>query len=214
MDRLKGKVAIITGATSGIGRTTAKLFAAEGASVAVVGRREPAGLQVVQEIADTGGEAHFFQADVSEEDSVRGMVAAVAARLGGVDILYNNAGGSTSRDSSVVHVPLDEFWRAMKLDLFGTFLCSRFAIPEMIRRGGGSIINSGSIVAMMGIKKRAAYTATKGGVVALTRSMAVEFAARFASTQSCLASSQRTASGISSKPNRISPRRLRTIRWA
>lgn len=176
MGRLEGKVAIITGATSGIGRAAARVFAADGAMVAIVGRRQAEGRQVEAEIAEAGGTAAYFAADVMEEDSVRDMVAEVVSRFGGVDILYNNAGGSTNRDNSVVEAPMEEFWRAIRLDLLGTWLCSRYTIPEMIRRSGGSIINTGSIVAMMGVKRRAAYTASKGGVSALTRSMAVEFA--------------------------------------
>lgn len=176
MDRLKGKVAVITGATSGIGLATAKLFAAEGAAVALAGRREPEGRQAAQEIKDAGGSAEFFKTDVSEEESVRALITSAVKSFGGIDILHNNAGGSTSRDSTVADVPIDEFWRAIKLDLFGTFICSRYAIPEMIKRGGGSIINMGSVVAVRGLKGRSAYTSTKGGVVALTRAMAVELA--------------------------------------
>jgi len=176
MSRLTDKIAIITGATSGIGKATAKVFAREGALVAVVGRREIEGREVVSEIIAAGGTAAYFAADVSDDQSVRDMVTAVVGKFGGVDILYNNAGGSTSDDNSVVEAPLSEFWRAISLDLLGTWLCSRYVIPEMIRRGGGSIINSSSIVALIGVKRRAAYTASKGGVTALTRSMAVEFA--------------------------------------
>ena len=176
MDRLKGKVAVITGATGGIGLATAKLFAAEGAAVALAGRREPEGRQAAQEIKDAGGIAEFFKTDVSEEESVRALITSAVKAFGGIDILHNNAGGSTSRDSTVANVPIDEFWRALKLDLFGTFICSRYAIPEMIKRGTGSIINMGSVVAVRGFKGRSAYTSSKGGVVALTRAMAVELA--------------------------------------
>lgn len=176
MDRLTNKVAIVTGATSGIGLVTAKLFAAEGAGVVLCGRRQNVGQRIADEISGSGGKAFFVTCDVTDEDSVRNLVDRTVETFGGLDILYNNAGGSTSRDGSVEKAPLDEFWRAIKLDLFGTWLCSRHAIPEMRKRGGGSIINSGSIVGVMGVKNRAAYTASKGGVMALTRNMAIEFA--------------------------------------
>ena len=176
MTRLLGKVAVVTGATSGIGMETALLFGREGAVVVVAGRRQQAGEQVARAIEAAGGKARFVQTDVTQEQSVRSLIDSTVETFGRLDILFNNAGGSTPRDNSVVQVPIDEFWRAISLDLFGTFLCSRMAIPHMIAGGGGSIINSASIVAMIGVRKRAAYSASKGGVVALTRSMAVEFA--------------------------------------
>ena len=109
------------------------------------------------------------------------MKAAVGTALshyGALHILHNNAGGSTNMDNTVVEAPLDEFWRVIKLDLFGTFLGSRFGIPAIIRSGGGSVINMSSNVALMGIPGRDCYTAAKGGVAAITRSMAVEFGHR------------------------------------
>jgi NAD(P)-dependent dehydrogenase (short-subunit alcohol dehydrogenase family) len=178
MARLAGKVALITGATGGIGEVAAKLFAAEGARVAVAGRRKAEGEAVAAAVREAGGEAIYVAMDVTEPDSVEAGVAKAVQAFGRLDVLYNNAGGSTSRDGKVTEAPLDEFWRAIKLDLFGTWLCCRFAIPEMIKTGGGSIINSSSIVGAMGIPNRDAYTAAKGGVIALTRSMAVEFAAQ------------------------------------
>jgi NAD(P)-dependent dehydrogenase (short-subunit alcohol dehydrogenase family) len=175
--RLAGKVAIITGATGGIGRATAIRFAEEGAKVVAAGRRMEQGAETERMMRDAGGIGLFVQADVSEPDSVAAMVRQTVETYGRVDILFNNAGGSTGRDGPLTEAPLDEFWRAIKLDLYGTWLCSRAAIPEMIKAGGGSIVNSASIVGMMGIPRRDAYTASKGGIIALTRSMAVEYAA-------------------------------------
>ena len=176
MPRLHGKVAFITGATSGIGAATAELFAAEGAAVAIAGRNAERGEAVAARIAEKGGTASFIATDVTEPDSISAALDRAAGLFGGLDILFNNAGGSSSADGPVTVAPLEEFWRCIKLDLFGTYLGCRFAIPLMQKRGGGSIINSASIMGAMGIPNRDAYTAAKGGVIALTRSMAVEFA--------------------------------------
>ena len=176
MSRLSGKVAFITGATSGIGAAAAELFAAEGASVAIAGRDAERGEAVAARIAEKGGVAKFVATDVTEPESFSAALNQTAELFGGLDVLYNNAGGSTSADGPVTVAPLEEFWRCIKLDLFGTWLGCRFAIPLMQKRGSGSIINSASIVGAMGIPNRDAYTAAKGGVIALTRSMAVEFA--------------------------------------
>ena len=103
-------------------------------------------------------------------------IRATVDNFGRLDVLHNNAGGSTARDDTAVNAPLDEFWRAIKLDLYGTFLGCRFGIPELIKAGGGSVINMSSNVALMGVAGRDCYTAAKGGIAALTRSLAVEFA--------------------------------------
>jgi len=176
MSRLKGKVALITGAGTGIGRASAVLFAREGAQIAVAEINETAGEETARFIRDVGGEAIAVRTDVTDPDSVQNAVAQTVARFGKLNVLYNNAGGSTTADGDVTSAQLDEFWRAIKLDLYGTFLGSRFAVPEMIKAGGGSIINASSIVALMGMPLKDAYTAAKGGISALTRSMAVEFA--------------------------------------
>jgi NAD(P)-dependent dehydrogenase (short-subunit alcohol dehydrogenase family) len=178
MARLAGKVALITGAGTGIGRATAKLFAAEGAKVVIAEIDPASGEQTAQLITQTGGTAIAVQTDVREEGSIQAAIRRVEQHFGGLHILHNNAGGSTSVDDTVVDAPLEEFWRAIKLDLFGTFLGCRFGIPAIIRSGGGSVINMASNVALMGIAGRDCYTAAKGGIAAITRSMAVEFAPR------------------------------------
>ena len=163
MPRLEGKVAVITGAGTGIGRATAKLFAREGARVVVAELDAEAGEQTAQLIAQAGGEAIAVTTDVTEPDSIQATIDKAVQHYGALHVLHNNAGGSTSRDSDVTEAPLEEFWRVIKLDLFGTFLGCRFGIPAIIRSGGGSVINMSSNVALMGIPGRDCYTAAKGG---------------------------------------------------
>ena len=174
--RLAGKVAYLAGATSGIGKATAEVFAAEGARVVVAGRRVVEGEEVATAIRAAGGEAIYLPVDVTDPGSVERSIGAAVAKFGRLDILFNNAGGSTPQDGRVTEAPIEEFWRAVKLDLFGTWNCCRYGIPELIRAGGGSVINMASMVAVSATPGRDAYTASKGGVVALTRSMAREYA--------------------------------------
>ncbi len=176
MGRLAGKVAFITGAGSGIGRRAAELFAREGARVAIAERDRTAGQETERLIAAAAGSALFVETDVTDEASVAAAIRATVERFGALHVLYNNAGGSTLADGPVTECPTDEFWRAIKLDLFGTWLVCRHGIPELVKAGGGSVINASSVVAHMGWPGKDAYTAAKGGVAALTRSMAVEFA--------------------------------------
>lgn len=178
MNRLDGKVAFITGGGAGIGRASALLFAREGARVVVAERDAQSGRETVALIEnEAGSSALFVQTDVTDSDSVAQAVRATLDHFGRFDILYNNAGGSTVRDARVTDAPIDEFWSKMKLDLFGTWLGCRYGIQAMLDTGnGGSVINSTSIFALIGTHGKDAYTAAKGAVSALTRSMAVEYA--------------------------------------
>jgi NAD(P)-dependent dehydrogenase (short-subunit alcohol dehydrogenase family) len=180
MPRLAGKVAFITGGGGGIGSATARRFAEEGARVVVadidVAAGEAAAKAARAAAANSGGDAHFIRCDVTERTSVAAAIAETVARYAKLDVLHNNAGGSTLEDGPVTEAPEEEFWRAIKLDLYGTFLCSKLGIPEIIKAGGGSVINMSSNVALMALPGRDCYTAAKGGIASMTRSMAVEYA--------------------------------------
>jgi len=178
MNRLVGKTAFLAGATSGIGRAAAELFAAEGARVVVAGRRIAEGEEVVNGIRALGREAIFIQTDVTEEASIAFAIGQTVRHYGGLNVLFSNAGGSSNTDGSVVDVALEEFWRVMKLDVYGTFLCNRFAIPHLIAAGGGAIINMASHAGVVGSPGRDAYSSAKGAVVTLTRTLAKEYATK------------------------------------
>lgn len=175
MGRLEGKVAFITGAAAGIGRASAIRFAQEGARVVVA----DISIAAAEETAHLAGHSAIaIHTDVTDEDSVRAAIRTTVDKFGRLDVLHNNAGGSTPQDNTVVDAPIEEFWRVIKLDLFGTFLGCRHGIPALVRSGGGAVINMTSNMASMGVPGRDCYTAAKGGVAALTRSLAVEFASQ------------------------------------
>jgi NAD(P)-dependent dehydrogenase (short-subunit alcohol dehydrogenase family) len=176
MGRLAGKVTFITGAGSGIGRAAAILFAREGAEVVIADINADTGQETAEQAVAAGGKATAIHTDVSEPDSIEAAIRETVRRHGKLDVLYNNAGGANARDNNVVDVPIEEFWRAIKLDLYGTFLGCRFGIPEIIKAGGGSVINVVSIVALKGFPVSPSYAASKGGIAALTRSLAVTYA--------------------------------------
>ncbi len=171
--RLDGKVAIITGAASGIGREAALLFSAEGASVCVADVSEEAGEQTAAEAR----EAFFQHVDVTDEASVKAMLDATVERYGGIDVLYNNAGIMPADDASILETEVDAWNRVLAVNATGVFLCCKHGIPRLLGRGGGSVINVASFVALMGAAtSQIAYTASKGAVLAMSRELAVQFA--------------------------------------
>ena len=175
MNTLIGKVALITGSGSGIGRSAAILFSQAGAKISVADVNAEHGTETVNLIEANGGQAIFVECDVSKPENVRNMISTTVKAFGGLNILYNNAGGSTMLDDRVTEAPDEEFWRVIGLDLYGTFLGCKYAIPELIKAGGGSVINMSSNQALMGIAGRVCYTAAKGGISSMTRAMAVEY---------------------------------------
>jgi len=177
--RLAGKTALITGAASGIGREAARLFAAEGARVVAADRDLPGADAVVAEIAVAGGVACAVEVDVSRAGDVEAAVALAEREFGALHVVFNNAGIFPTEDGSPVDTPEAVWDLVMDVNLKGVFLGCKYAIPALLRAGGGSIVNTASFVAVMGAAtSQIAYTASKGGVLAMTREIAVEYARR------------------------------------
>jgi NAD(P)-dependent dehydrogenase (short-subunit alcohol dehydrogenase family) len=169
--RLDGKVAVITGAAGGIGREAALLFSAEGASVCV------ADVADGEATASEARDAFFQHVDVTDPDSVQAMFDATKERYGGIDVLYNNAGIMPADDASILQTEPDAWERVHSVNTRGVFLCCKYGIPHLLERGGGSVINVASFVAILGAAtSQIAYTASKGAVLSMTRELAVEFA--------------------------------------
>jgi NAD(P)-dependent dehydrogenase (short-subunit alcohol dehydrogenase family) len=175
MGRLDGKIAVITGAAGGIGREAALLFSDEGARVCVADVSAEAGEQTAAECR----EAFFQQVDVTDPQSVDAMYGATAERYGGIDVLYNNAGIMPADDGSVLDTEPAAWQRVQDVNTKGVFLCCKHGIPHLLERGGGSVINVASFVALMGAAtSQISYTASKGAVLSMSRELAVEFGRR------------------------------------
>ena len=176
MGRLANKTALVTGGASGIGRASVLRFAEEGASVVIADFNQDAADKLASEMVASGHSAVSAACDVSDEASVEAAVQHGVESFGSIDVLLNSAGGGSTQDGAVTDLSLDEFWRTIRVDLYGTLLCCRRVIPEMVKTGGGSIINISSLRAVIGTEGADAYTASKGGVLSMSRAMAMQWA--------------------------------------
>jgi len=176
MNMFEDKVVLVTGAGSGIGRATALQFADRGATVAVADISEENGSQTVAAIHDAGGEAQFFGVDISDEDSVEGLIADVTKAFGGLDVAHNNA-GIEGTSAPIIEQSVDDWDRVIDVNLKGVFLAMKHELPVMREGGGGAIVNTASVAGLVGAAGLTPYYASKHGVVGLTRSVAVEAAA-------------------------------------
>jgi NAD(P)-dependent dehydrogenase (short-subunit alcohol dehydrogenase family) len=173
MGRLDGKVVVITGAGGGMGREAAQVFSAEGASVCVADVDGAA----AEESAAACREAFAVEVDVADDESVRAMYEETADRYGGIDVLYNNAGISPADDASILETEAEAWDRVQAVNTKGVYLCCRHGIPHLLDRGGGSVINVASFVALVGAAtSQISYTASKGAVLSMSRELAVQFA--------------------------------------
>ena len=174
MDGLKGKVALITGGGSGMGRASCLLFAREGATVAVVDRADDAGGETVRLIGDEGGVASFIHADVADAVDVERMVDATVKAHGRLDVLFNNA-GIEGPSVDLLDYGEDDWARVIAVNLTAVYRAMRAAIPHMIAQGGGVILSTASVAGLVGLARSSAYSAAKAGVIGLTRTVALEY---------------------------------------
>ena len=170
---MKDKVVLITGGTSGIGKTTALKFGSEGSKVVISGRRESEGQAVVDEIKAAGGEATFVRADIANEDEVKAMVAKTVETYGGLNVAFNNAG--VELGGPLVETERADFQRLFDINVWGVLTSMKYEIPEMIKGGGGSIINTSSVAGHIGMAGASVYIATKHAVEGLTKTAALEY---------------------------------------
>jgi NAD(P)-dependent dehydrogenase (short-subunit alcohol dehydrogenase family) len=176
--RLKNKVAVITGVGTGQGRAASMLFAKEGAKIVGSDWKPEFGQETLGLVKQAGGEMTFVKADVSSAADVQNMIRAAIAAYGRIDILYNNAGVGYSSPlamGDILATPEEDWDRVLEINLKSMYLACKYAIPEMLKTGGGSIVNTASIAALIGSESAHAYTASKGGMIALSRALAVEF---------------------------------------
>ena len=175
MNRLEGKTAFVTGAGGGIGRAICAMFLAEGGRVAAADVDHLAAKSAVASCMGSR-QAIAIECDAGDAQSVQSAIGLAVDAFGSLNVLSHVAGGSSTSDGRVTEAPEEEFWRVMRLDLFGTFLVAKYGLPELIRAGGGSVINLTSVLGIIGVPGRDCYSAAKGGVSALTRSMAAGYA--------------------------------------
>lgn len=175
-ERLKDKIALITGGSSGIGRAAAQLFSREGAKVVIADINEEGGEETVRNISDTGGEAHFIRTDVSKSDDVEALIKKIVKMYSRLDCAYNNA-GVFGEVVSVVDYTEESWNRVIETNLKGTWLCMKYEIPQMVKQGSGSIVNTTSTTGLfVGGRYRSAYSASKAGIVSLSKVAALEYA--------------------------------------
>ncbi|MGE0684564.1 MAG: SDR family NAD(P)-dependent oxidoreductase [Candidatus Binatia bacterium] len=175
MDRLKNKVALITGGGSGIGRATCLLFAREGAKVVIADYIAEGGNETIRQIKAAGGEAAFVQADVSKSADVQNMIATTVKTYGRVDVLFNNA-GIEGPSAKIAKYKEEDWERVIAIDLTAVYLGMKYVIPEMLKQGGGVIISTASVAGLVGFPGSGAYAAAKAGVINMTRMVALEYA--------------------------------------
>jgi 3-hydroxybutyrate dehydrogenase len=173
---LDGKVALVTGGASGIGRATALTFAREGAKLIIADLHEEGGQQTVHMITEQGGDATFVQVDVTQAAEVEAMISKTVETYGRLDCAHNNAGVTQQAYPPTADFPEADWHRVLAINLTGVWLCMKSEIPEMLTRGGGAIVNTASVAGLVGLAGRSAYVASKHGVVGITRTAALEYA--------------------------------------
>jgi len=174
--RVEGKVALVTGGASGIGRATALTFAREGAKLVIADMNEDGGQQTVHMITENGGEATFVQVDVTSASAVEALISKTVETYGRLDCAHNNAGVTQRAYPPTAEFPEEDWHRVLAVNLTGVWLCMKYEIPQMLQQGGGAIVNTTSVAGLVRLAGRAAYVASKHGVVGITRTAALEYA--------------------------------------